>query len=95
MCSTAQLPAAAGETSAFWDAGLGLLVTLPAYWGALAAALSASVVALSAEGEKSFAIAAYGAVFTWGEGDYGCLGHGDHLSNQLLPKKIEPWAPGQ
>ena len=53
------------------------------------------VVALSAEGEKSFAIAAYGAVFTWGEGDYGCLGHGEDLSNQLLPKKVEAWAPGQ
>jgi len=25
----------------------------------------------------------------------GCLGHGEDLSNQLLPKKIEAWAPGQ
>ena len=23
------------------------------------------------------------------------LGHGEDLSNQLLPKKIEAWAPGQ
>ena len=28
-----------------------------------------------------------------GEGDFGCLGHGEDLSNQLLPKKIEAWAP--
>ena len=36
-----------------------------------------------------------GAVFTWGKGDTGCLGHGEDLSNQLLPKKVEVWAPGQ
>ena len=30
-----------------------------------------------------------GAVFAWGKGDTGCLGHGEDLSNQLLPKKIE------
>ncbi len=30
-----------------------------------------------------------GAVFTWGKGESGCLGHGGDLSNQLLPKKIE------
>ena len=31
------------------------------------------------------------------EGMHGryALGHGEHLSNQLLPKKIETWAPGQ
>ena len=33
-----------------------------------------------------------GTVFTWGKGEYGCLGHGEDLSNQLLPKKIEAWA---
>ena len=33
-----------------------------------------------------------GAVFAWGKGDTGCLGHGEDLSNQLLPKKIEVWA---
>ena len=27
-----------------------------------------------------------------GEGEYGCLGHGEDLSNQLPPKKIEAWA---
>jgi len=36
-----------------------------------------------------------GAVFTWGEGEYRCLGHGEDLSNQLLPKKVEMWAPGR
>ena len=33
--------------------------------------------------------------FTWGKGESSCLGHGEDLSNQLLPKKIEAWAPGQ
>ena len=32
-------------------------------------------------------------VFTWGKGESGCLGHGEDLSNQLLPKKVEAWAP--
>ena len=53
------------------------------------------VVATSAGGYHSLAITTDGAVFTWGEGEYGCLGHGEDLSNQLLPKKIETWAPGQ
>ena len=47
------------------------------------------VVAVSAGGEHSLAITADSAVFTWGEGERGCLGHGEDLSNQLLPKKIE------
>ena len=51
------------------------------------------VVAVSAGGEHSLAITADSAVFTWGEGDRGCLGHGEDLSNQLLPKKIEAWPP--
>ena len=33
-----------------------------------------------------------GAVFAWGKGETSCLGHGEDLSNQLLPKKIEAWA---
>ena len=52
------------------------------------------VVAVSAGGMHSLAITAHGAVFTWGEGDRGRLGHGEDLSDQLLPKKIEAWAPG-
>ena len=50
------------------------------------------VNAVSAGLYHSFAITADGAVFTWGEGEDGCLGHGEDLSNQLLPKKVEAWA---
>jgi len=53
------------------------------------------VVAVSAEAMHSLAVTADGAVFTWGKGEAGCLGHGEDLSNQLLPKKVEEWAPGQ
>ena len=53
------------------------------------------VIAVSAGARHSLAITADGAVFTWGRGERGCLGHGEDLSNQLLPKKIEAWAPGQ
>ena len=52
------------------------------------------VVAVSAGRRHSLAHAADGAVLTWGEGVDGCLGHGEDLSNELLPKKIETWAPG-
>ena len=50
------------------------------------------VVAVLAREDHGLAITADGAVFTWGQGEYGCLGHGDDLSNQLLPKKVEAWA---
>jgi len=53
------------------------------------------VVAVSAGVYHSLAVTADGAVFTWGKGEDGCLGHGEDLSNQLLPKKVEEWAPGQ
>ena len=53
------------------------------------------VVAASAGDMHSLAITADGAVFTWGKGEHACLGHGEDLSNQLLPKKIDVWAPGQ
>ena len=53
------------------------------------------VVAVSAGGPHSLATTADGAVFTWGHGGHGSLGHGEDLSNQLLPKKVEAWAPGQ
>ena len=49
---------------------------------------------MSAGAGFGLAIIADGAVFTWGEGELGCLGHGEDLSDQLLPKKIEAWAPG-
>ena len=53
------------------------------------------VLAVSAGGYHSLALTGDGAVFTWGKGGFGCLGHGEDLSNQLLPKKVEVWAPGQ
>ena len=53
------------------------------------------VVTVSAGGYHSIAITADSAVFTWGEGEDASLGHGEDLSNQLLPKKIETWALGQ
>jgi len=52
------------------------------------------VVAVSAGGGHSIARTADGAVFAWGRGNYGYLGHGEDLSDLLLPKKIEAWAPG-
>ena len=50
-------------------------------------ALAGRVVAVSAARGHSIALTTTdGAVFTWGEGGNGCLGHGEDLSNQLLPK---------
>ena len=49
------------------------------------------VVAVSAGARHCIALTTNGAVFTWGEGEDGCLGHGEDLSDQLLPKKIETW----
>ena len=40
----------------------------------------------------SLARTADGAVFAWGVGDDGFLGHGEDLANQLLPKKIDVWS---
>ena len=53
------------------------------------------VVATSAGVYHSLTVTADGAFLTWGKGEDGCLGHGDDLSDQLLPKKVEAWAPGQ
>ena len=47
------------------------------------------VVAVSAGAGHSLAFTASGPVFSWGLGKSGCLGHGEDLSNQLLPKKVE------
>ena len=52
------------------------------------------VVAVSAGGFHSLAITAHGAFWSWGYGVSGQLGHGDE-HQQLLPKKIEAWAPGR
>ena len=48
------------------------------------------VVAVSAA-RQSLALTADGAVWSWGAGDDGKLGHGDQ-QHQLLPKKIEAFA---
>jgi len=53
------------------------------------------VIAVSAGNSHSLALTADGAFFSWGEGGGGCLGHGEDLSDQLLPKKVEAWAPGR
>ena len=50
------------------------------------------VVAVSAGAFHSLATTADGDVYAWGQGEYGCLGHGEDRSNQLLPKKIEVWS---
>ena len=49
------------------------------------------VVAVSAGGGHSLAITTDGAVWSWGWGDDGRLGHGDQ-QRQLLPKKVEAFA---
>ena len=49
------------------------------------------VVAVSAGQHHSLALTADGAVWSWGEGYFGKLGHGDQ-QHQLLPKKIEALA---
>ena len=53
------------------------------------------VVAVSTGSSLSIALTTDGAVWSWGYGVLGCLGHGEDLSNQLLPKKVEEWAPGR
>ena len=50
-------------------------------------------VALSAGYNHSIALTADGGAYTWGKGERGCLGHGEDVSNQLLPKKVEAWPP--
>ena len=50
------------------------------------------VVAVSAGEDHSLAITADGAVWSWGAGGLGRLGHGEDLSDQMLPKKIEVWS---
>jgi len=46
---------------------------------------------VSAAHDNSLALTADGAVWSWGRGASGQLGHGD-LQDQLLPKKIEVWS---
>ena len=49
------------------------------------------VVAVSAGDVHCLALSADGAVWSWGYGEQGRLGHGDQ-QNQLLPKKVEALA---
>ena len=49
------------------------------------------VIAVSAGGFHSTALTADGAVWSWGYGSHGRLGHSDWQA-QLLPKKIEGFA---
>ena len=48
-------------------------------------------VSMSAASRHSLALTADGAVWSWGWGGYGKLGHGDPQS-QLQPKKVEAFA---
>merc|ERR1712086_775723 len=49
------------------------------------------VVAVSAGLAHSLALTGDGALWSWGRGGFGRLGHGDE-QNQLLPKKVEAFA---
>ena len=49
------------------------------------------VIVVSAGQQHSLALTADGAVWSWGYGEYGRLGHGDY-QHQLLPKKVEALA---
>ncbi|EOD37122.1 hypothetical protein EMIHUDRAFT_440441 [Emiliania huxleyi CCMP1516] len=49
------------------------------------------VVAVSVGLYHSIAITADGSAWSWGDGDYGRLGHGDQ-QDQLLPKQVEAFA---
>ena len=69
----------------------GVLAPAPGEDGAIGGASDA----VAAGACHSLAITADGAVFTWGKGEGGFLGHGEDLSDQLLPKKVEVRAPGQ
>ena len=84
-------PSGAGEmeTTASWATATSGASCCPRRTRLLLA--SAFVVAVSAGGDHSLALAADGAVWSWGWGDFGNLGHGDE-QNQLLPKKLEALA---
>ena len=50
------------------------------------------VVAVSAGAYHNLSLTADGSVWSWGDRDYGKLGHGSDRQNQLLPKKVEALA---
>ena len=49
----------------------------------VAALAGMPIVAVSAGGDFSLALAASGALFSWGRGEHGKLGHGDERHQQL------------
>ena len=53
---------------------------------------SVSVRALACGGRHSAALTSDGAVYTWGRGEYGRLGHGDD-GNQHTPKRVDALPP--
>ena len=53
----------------------------------VAALRGTPVAAVSAGYTHSLAVTADGAVFSWGVGSFGALGHGDH-QDQLVPKEV-------
>ena len=46
------------------------------------------VCAVAAGDDASCAVTAAGGLYTWGNGDFGRLGHGD-IAPQLAPKRVE------
>ena len=53
----------------------------------VAALLAVRVCSVAAGGEHSLAVTESGALYSWGGGGYGRLGHG-HKQHQRLPKRV-------
>jgi len=51
-------------------------------------ALQERACGVAAGTRHSLVVTSSGAVYSWGDGDSGCLGHGDE-SEQLVPKRVE------
>ena len=49
------------------------------------------IIAVSAGKEHSLALSADGSAWSWGDGSWGILGHGDN-DDQLLPKRVEAFS---
>ena len=49
------------------------------------------VVAVSVQAHHTVAIAADGAVFAWGKGEHGCLGHGEDPWKKIA-SGFGPWS---
>lgn len=57
----------------------------------IAALTSQRIVCIAAGSSHSACVTASGRLYTWGLGEYGRLGHGDHTT-QLYPKVVEALA---